>query len=174
VPVAPRSLSELDPQAGVRGRAGRTVSAVALTLIDMLDQVFSAALLVSPDQDVVHVGGLRAGYARAGLRDLELHAVEYVPGVRVAGTLRMTGGARGVLRVTGRSAARGRLVFSRDGSVRGRLGGRRVRVSSAVSARRIESRAWRVSAALSRWADRSTRHSRGSSARTSWAMTPRM
>ena len=67
--------------AGSAGRAGRTVSAVALTLIDSLDQVFSAALLSSADQDVLHVGGLRAGYARAGLRTLELHGISYVPGV---------------------------------------------------------------------------------------------
>jgi hypothetical protein len=36
-----------------------------------------------------------------------------------------------VLHVSGRAAARGRLVFRRDGSVTGRLGGRRVRVSAA-------------------------------------------
>jgi hypothetical protein len=174
LPKAPRSLSELAPQAGVSGRPGRTVSAVGLTLIDMLDQIFSAALLVSPDQDVLHVGGLRAGYGRAGLRDLQLHGVEYVPGVRVAGTLHMTGRTRGVLRVTGRSAARGRLVFRRDGSVRGRLGGKRVHVARAFGARRLESSAWRASEALSRWADRSSRRSSGSSAQTSSGTTPRM
>ena len=68
VPIAPRSLSEVPPQSGIRGRPGRTVSAVALTLVDALDQIFSAALIASADQDVLHVGGLRAGYARAGLR----------------------------------------------------------------------------------------------------------
>ena len=175
VPMAPRSVSELEPQPGVRGRAGRTVSAVALTLIDSLDQVFSAALLSSADQDVLHVGGLRAGYARAGLRTLELHGLSYVPGVRVNGTLQMTGEPHGVLRVNGRSAARGRLVFRRDGSVTGRLGGRRVRVSQAVAAAsRLESRAWRASEALSRWADRSTRRSGASSGPMSWATTPSM
>ena len=175
VPLAPRSLAALDPQPGVSGRAGRTVSAVALTLIDSLDQVFSAALMASPDQDVLHVGGLRAGYARAGLRTLELHGLEYVPGVRVTGTLRMTREPHGVLRVTGRSAARGQLRFRKDGSVRGRLGGRRVRIGSgAAAARRIESRAWQASEALSRWASRSTRRWRASSAPMSSATTPRM
>jgi len=174
VPIAPRSLSELAPQVGVRGRAGRTVSAVGLTLVDALDHIFSAAMLASADQDVLHVGGLRAGYARAGLRTLELHGMEYVPGVRVTGTLRVAREPHGVLRVTGRSAARGRLVLRRDGSVIGRLGGRRVRISGAVAAGRLESSAWRASEALSRWADRSTRRSSGSSAQTSSAMTPRM
>jgi hypothetical protein len=176
VPIAPRRLSELAPQIGVRGRPGRTITAVGLTLIDALEHVFSAAMLASPDQDVLHVGGLRAGYARAGLRTLEFHRMEYVPGVRVSGTLRVASREpHGVLRVTGRAAAGGRLVLRRDGSVRGRLGGRRVRFSnSAAAARRIESSAWRASAALSRWAGRSTRRSSASSARTSWAMTPRM
>ncbi len=174
VQVAPRALSEVPPQSGIRGRPGRTVFAVALTLVDALDQIFSAALITSPDQDVVHVGGLRDGYARAGLRSLELHGVEFVPGVRVSGTLDMTRGVRGVLRVTGRSAARGRLVFRPDGSVRGRLGGKRVRVARVAAAGRLESTAWRASEALSRWASRSTRRSSGSSARSSWGTTPRM
>ena len=174
VPIAPRKLSELAPQVGVRGRPGRTVSAVGLTLIDALDHIFSAAVLASPDQDVLHVGGLRAGYARAGLRTLELHGMEYVPGVRVSGTLRIAREPHGVLRVTGGAASRGRLVLRRDGSVVGRLGGKRVRIAGVSAAGRIESSAWRASAALSRWADRSTRRSSASSARTSWAMTPRM
>jgi hypothetical protein len=121
-------------ESGLRGRPGRTLSAVALTLIDVLDQVFSAALLASPDQDVINVGGLRAGFARAGVRTLEFHNVQYVPGVRVNGTLHMTRRPHGVLRVSGRSAARGRLVFRRSGAVTGRLGGRRVHVSSAAAA----------------------------------------
>ncbi len=174
-PIAPRSVSELAPQPGVRGRAGRTVSAVVLTLVDSLDQVFSAALNASPDQDVLHVGGLRAGYARAGLRTLELHGMSYVPRVRVRGTLRMTREPHGVMHVTGRSVARGRLVFRRDGSVTGRLGGKRVRIARAAAATsRLESSAWRASAALSRWADRSTRRSRESSAQITWGTTPSM
>jgi hypothetical protein len=174
VPPAPRSLSKVPPQFGIKGRPGRTLSAVALTLVDALDQIFSAALITSPDQDVLHVGGLRAGYARAGLRSLELHGMEFVPGVRVSGRLLITRGARGVLRVTGRSAARGTLVLRKDGSVRGRLGGKRVRVTRVAAARRLESTAWRVSEALSRWAGRSTRPSSASSVRTSWDTTPRM
>ena len=174
LPTAPRSLSAVSPQSGVPGRPGRTVSAVALTLIDALDQIFSAALIASPDQDVVHVGGLRAGYARAGLRSLELHGMEFVPGVRISGTLLMTRNPRGVLRVTGRSAARGKLELLKDGSVRGRLGGKRVRFSRVAAAGRIESSAWRASEALSQWASRSSRRSSGSSAPTSSAMTPRM
>ena len=174
VPMAPRSLSAVLPEAGVAGRTGRTVSAVSLTLVDAFDHIFSAALIASADQDVLHVGGLRAGYARAGLRTLELHGMEFVRGVRVSGRLLLSDGPRGVLRVTGDAAARGRLEILRDGSVRGRLGGKRVRITGAGAAGAIESRAWRVSEALSRWASRSSRRSSGSSVPTSWAMTPRM
>jgi hypothetical protein len=151
------------------------VGAVALTLIDALDHIFSAAMLISADQDVVHVGGLRSGYARAGLRTLELHGIEYVPGVRLTGKLRIGREPHGVLRVTGRSAARGRLVFRKDGTVTGKLAGRRVRISRATATvTRIESRAWRASEALSRWAGRWIRRSSGSGARTSWDTTPSM
>ena len=134
MPIAPRTLSAVSPESGPAGPAGRTLSAVALTLIDVLDQVFSAALLASPDQDVINVGGLRAGFARAGVRTLEFHNVQYVPGVKINGRLHMTRQPHGVLRVSGRSAARGRLVFRRNGAVTGRLGGRRVRVTRAARA----------------------------------------
>ena len=88
-PVPRRPVRWRRSSRGLGGRPGRTLSAVALTLVDALDQVFSAALLASADQNVLHVGGLRAGYARAGKRTLELHDVEYVPGVRICGTLRI-------------------------------------------------------------------------------------
>ena len=42
VPAPPRLLSQVEPVA-LGGRPGRTLSAVALTLVDSLDQVFSAA-----------------------------------------------------------------------------------------------------------------------------------
>ena len=77
------------------------------------------------------MGGLRAGYVRAGEETLDLHGVVYVPGVRVRGRIVFSNRPHGVLHVSGRAAARGRLVFRRDGSVTGRLGGRRVRVSAA-------------------------------------------
>jgi hypothetical protein len=68
------------------------------------------------------------------VRTLEFHNVQYVPGVKINGTLHMTRQPHGVLRVSGRSAARGRLVFRRNGTVTGRLGGRRVRVARAARA----------------------------------------
>ena len=120
---------QAEPQVG--GRRGRTVTAVGLTLADALDQLLSASLLARFEQSVLRVGGLRAGYVRAGEETLDLHGVVYVPGVRLRGRIVFSNRPHGVLRVSGRAAARGRLVFRRDGSVTGRLGGRRVRVSAA-------------------------------------------
>ena len=79
---------------------------------------------------MLRVGGLRAGYVRAGEDSLEMHGVVYVPGVRVRGRISFSDEPHGALRVTGHAAAKGRLVFRRDGSVTGKLGGRRVRVTT--------------------------------------------
>jgi pimeloyl-ACP methyl ester carboxylesterase len=136
LPRIPRSLAQVDPVPQVGGRRGRTITAVGLTLADALDQLLSASLLAGFEQDVLRVAGLRAGYVRAGAERLELHGAVYVPGVRVRGQIVFSERPHGAFRVTGRAAARGRLVFRRDGSVTGRLGGRRVRVTSAGRAAR--------------------------------------
>ena len=117
------------PSRALRGRPGRTLSAVALTLVDALDQVFSAALLASPDQDVIHVGGLRAGFARAGVRTFGVpQASQYVPGVRLTAHCRVTRPARRTARVAGEprrtagscSAATARSGGSAAGACRSR------------------------------------------------------
>jgi hypothetical protein len=56
---------------------------------------------------------------------LELHAVEWIRGVRVTGTLRQSGA--GTLTVSGPSAAAGTLTFTRTG-VTGTLGGQPISV----------------------------------------------
>jgi pimeloyl-ACP methyl ester carboxylesterase len=131
LPPAPRSLAQVPAEPRVGGRRGRTITAVGLTLADALDQLLSAALTVGFEQSVLQVGGLRAGYVRAGERDLQMHGVVYVPGVRVRGRIVLSDRPHGSLRISGSAAAHGRLVFRRDGSVTGRLGGRRVRVTTA-------------------------------------------
>jgi hypothetical protein len=116
-----------DPQ--VAGRRGRTITAVGLALGDALDQLLSASLATGFAQSPLRAGGLRAGYVRATETRLEMHGVVYVPGVRVRGRIALSARPHGSLRVTGAAAANGRLTFRRDGSVTGRLAGRRVRVS---------------------------------------------
>ena len=116
----PRSLSELRP-AAARGRRGRTVSAVARTLYDVLEQS-ADALLLDP-LGLIRGGGLRGGRYYEGARWIQLAGVTYVPGVHVSG--RLFEGGRAEIHVRGRAAADGNLVF-RGGRVTGRLGGRRV------------------------------------------------
>ena len=130
-PRIPHSLAQVDADPQVGGRRGRTLTAVGLTLVDVLDQLLSASLYADFDQSVLRVGGLRAGYVRAG-KSLDLHGVVYVPGVRLRGRITFSQRPHGSVRITGHAAARGRLVFRRDGSVSGRLGGRRVRIATAV------------------------------------------
>ena len=134
LPPFPRSLSQVDPEPQVGGLRGRTVTAVGLTLLDALDQLISASQTAGPGQTVLRVGGLRAGYVRAGEEDLEAHGIVYVPGVRLRGRITFSDEPHGVMRITGDAAARGRLVFRRDGSVTGRLDGKRVRVAAASGA----------------------------------------
>jgi hypothetical protein len=139
LPPFPRSLAQVDAQPQVGGKRGRTITAVGLTLADALDQLVSASMFAGFEQEVLQAGGLREGYVRADEERLELHGVAFVPRVRVRGRITFGRRPHGALRVSGRAAARGRLVFHRDGSVTGRLGGRRVRVTGgALRARRAQ------------------------------------
>jgi pimeloyl-ACP methyl ester carboxylesterase len=115
--VPPVSFGALAPAAGLPGRVGRTVSAVDATL-DFLDFALSPALDVGP-----RGGGLRGGSYHYGRR-LSLAGVVVVPGVRISGRERRGGALR--LRVRGGAAARGVVLVTRGGRLRGRLGGRRV------------------------------------------------
>ena len=146
-PPPPLSLGEVRPAKGVRGRAGRTLAAVRQTLRDgagMLRMKFFSRLLTAPDDmsdrrlavrlygTPVRVGALRAGAYRLGFRRgrFALHGSSYVPGVAVSGVVAAPDGVkpmRGRLRVHGRTAAHGPLVL-RNGVLRGRLGGREVRL----------------------------------------------
>jgi pimeloyl-ACP methyl ester carboxylesterase len=129
IPPAPRSLRELSPAPGNGGRPGRTLAAVELTIVDV-DEALTTA--VYSDRGFARVGGLRAGWAHdhwsPSVRKprITLHDYSYVRGVRVTGRIDGLIRRRGRLRVTGRAAAGGTLILHRDGSLTGRLGGRRV------------------------------------------------
>jgi hypothetical protein len=117
--VPPTALSQLAPASGMRGRAGRTVAALDVTLDDLTFALSPA--LGSP----LSGGGLRGGTFRQRRRTIVLEGLQVVPGVRVSGRLPRRGSAR--LRISGTRAARGRLRISPTGAVRGRLGGRSIR-----------------------------------------------
>ena len=125
-PRAVRQVAALHPIAGVRGR---TLTALALTLVDVAEDAVTLVGLDEDSSDLARGGGLRAGrYRIDGRGTLTLHGVSFVPGVRLSGKLKRfaTARQRGRIRVGGRAAARG-LIAVRGGRARGRLGGRRVR-----------------------------------------------
>jgi hypothetical protein len=129
--VAPTRLSRLSGAT----KALKTVAATAATVRDVRLQFVGdelAAGRVTPEG--AKVAGLRSGRATAVSGGYSLRDVEFVPGVTVSGRVpTKTGAAK--LTIGGRVAPHGQLTFHADGSVTGRLGGRRVTARRARAAR---------------------------------------
>ena len=121
--VPPGAFAQLPVADGLPARVGRTVAAVDATF-DFLGWALSPAIDLRD-----RGGGLRGGTYRVRGGRLSLRRVVVVPGVRVSGREDGAGAVR--LRVSGARAARGRAVVSAGGTLRGRLGGRRVRARLA-------------------------------------------
>ena len=117
--VPPRSLGQLAPVVGVPGVRGRTLAALDVTLDDLTFALSPA--LASP----LAGSGLRGGTFHLRRGAIELRRLRTVPGVQVSGRLPRRGSAR--LRISGTTAAAGRVRIAADGTVRGRLAGRAVR-----------------------------------------------
>jgi pimeloyl-ACP methyl ester carboxylesterase len=142
----PVALGALTPARGVGGRAGRTVTAVELTLVDafraLVLDAFQGALsdegpFGEPDTPV---GALRGGVYRPLANGLVYQRASLVPGVRITGAVRAGARAnsmRGTVRVNGPAAARGRLTLRR-GALRGTLAGRDVNVRFRLARRVID------------------------------------
>jgi pimeloyl-ACP methyl ester carboxylesterase len=140
-PPAPLSLVQLRPARGVRGERGRAISAVELTLFDVSVEYLSS-ILGGGSLDL-HGGGLRGGHWSLNLDTrrpvLHMHAVEYMPGVRVSGTVRDLGTRRerSNLQVSGPRTPDGVLRIG-PRWIAGRLDGKpvrsRVRGSAAATA----------------------------------------
>jgi hypothetical protein len=112
---------------------GRTLTAVYATVSDV-DEALNVATYSA--RGFAQVGGLRAGYAHDNYPRITLHGYSYVPGVRVTGRLAGARDQHGTLRISGPAAARGRVTLHRDGSITGRLQGRRVKTSVAQASSR--------------------------------------
>ena len=123
-----RSLGELSPTGRLRGRIGRTVTAVLRTQEDTLVHALGERLAGGPTR----FGGLRGGTISWSDAAVTLRKVVVVPGVTVSGRFPDEGDAR--LSISGRSAARGTLRITREGVITGRLGGRSVRVTPRAQA----------------------------------------
>lgn len=103
---------------GGRSRKAKTVRAVRLSTSDMLTSLLSSV--------TQRFGGLRGGYAVIGLRPPKVRLVgyQYVPGVKVSGTLRRERGRLvGTLSVSGGGSAPARVTVTRSGSLKARFSG---------------------------------------------------
>ena len=148
-PVAPRRLVAVPRVHGLPRLAGRTVSAVLLTLDDATAQLLQRA---TTSGQVQAFGGLRTGSATFSVRrGLRLRGYGYVPGVRVSGLLPVRG-RRATLTVSGRTAAHGRLVVS-PGGVAGVLDGVPVHAGPRALGRRAAAATAALAAAASPGAD---------------------
>ena len=129
-PVAPRSIDGLASPASLPGGAGRTVRAVELSFFDAIVSLLASTF--EGGERVTRIGGLRNGRLVARSMPkvrLRLDRYSYVPGVWVSAALGDLSRKRLRLRVGGRRAAHGRLVFAIGKDlITGRMGGRRVRL----------------------------------------------
>jgi pimeloyl-ACP methyl ester carboxylesterase len=134
VPLAPKRLADVAPAQGTRGKPGRTLQAVALTLADFnrqlalqeLTQLESGSLAAT----TLDVGGLHAGWAAFAAGKLALHAYSYVPGVTISGEI----GAEIVqLSIGGTAAAHGTLRLGPSRALTGVLEGQHVHLAGGRS-----------------------------------------
>lgn len=156
-PVPPTNLSRLPPATGIRGRAGRAVTGVLDTLVDLRRQIIGATLQAASSLSTgSRFGGLRGGRAvltgfgaSSGVR---LFSLSYIPGLTVDGSiaasLLTTGsGPTATLRISGSNGIRGTLRLSSGNRVSGTLGGRRF--SATVARAASASDGWPAVAPLS-------------------------
>ena len=142
--VAPRSLDAVKQAKGYEGGAGRTLTAVGLSLSDLSRQLTISILEgdASGSGSAVSLssGGLRGGWARLTHRHLTLHRYSYVPGVTISGEIRAESAK---LTVGGHAASHGTLSFGPDRRFTGDLEG----VSVSIAAKTLTQGARLASAA---------------------------
>lgn len=119
--IAPRSIAKLKPLPGAPTKAiGRTVRAVQLTLKDMSNMVFTAAMGDG-------VGGLHGGFMKIKMdaQRLILRDFSYIPGVKLS-TNRKLMAKKTTIRVSGKQAAKGTVIVNKDNlHMSGQLNGKR-------------------------------------------------
>ncbi len=131
-PVAPRRLAYLHAPPGLRGKPGRTLTAVLDAIVDLDRQVVAATLQAEQElPSGSSFGGLRGGYARITSTSATLKNFSFVRGVGLSGTFPVRNHELqpATIRISGASAARGSVRLSTDKRVTGTLGGTRFSVS---------------------------------------------
>jgi pimeloyl-ACP methyl ester carboxylesterase len=139
-PLAPTALSGVAPAKGLRGAAGRTVTAVVQSMLDARRTILELALDSGEVPVGVSVGGLRGGTLRMTGSGALLRRFAYVPGVTVSGfiptgLLLRNRGAGASLTIGGSAAAAGDMHVGSAGRLSGVLGGRSFRVNVAQQVR---------------------------------------
>lgn len=137
VPMAPSSLAQLSPSAGLRGLAGRTLTAALDTVRDLRRTIIEIGLDLNELPAGVRFGGLRGGSVAVLKNTVVLSNLSYVPGVQLSGSISTNlvlrdKGSTSTLRVSG--AAAGELRVGSAGHIGGDLAGRRFTVKVAKAA----------------------------------------
>jgi hypothetical protein len=133
-PVAPRKLAYVRAPAGLRGKPGRTLTAVLDAVVDLDRQVVAATLQAEGElPSGSSFGGLRGGYAKLTSNAAVLKNFSFVTGVGLSGTFAVKNHELqpATLRISGAGAAAGFVRLSADKRVTGTLGGKRFNVSLA-------------------------------------------
>ena len=130
-PVAPTKFSRLKAT-GRGGKIGRTITAALATAQDMRRQIIGDAL--EAGRLPSRAGGLRGGRVVVRNEILTLFNVVYVPGVKVSGTVPLSGSGRQRLTIGGSKSAHGKISVT-PSTITGAIGGRKISlVAGAASA----------------------------------------
>jgi hypothetical protein len=122
-PSPARQLADVSAFPGVRGRAGRTLTAVLDTLLDFRQELETATFARGSELPVgSRFGGLEGGFQTLTSSGYRLVRFAVIPGVKLSGTLRFRHGKEltGTLVITGQAAAHGTLRINSK-RVSGRL-----------------------------------------------------
>jgi pimeloyl-ACP methyl ester carboxylesterase len=133
-PVAPRRLAYVHAPSGLRGKPGRTLTAVLDAIVDLDRQVVAATLQAESElPNGSSFGGLRGGYARLTSTAATLRGFSFVKGVTLTGAFPVRNHELqpATIRISGSSATHGTVRLSANKRVSGTLGGKRFDVSLA-------------------------------------------
>lgn len=131
-PIAPRKLAYVHAPSGLRGKPGRTLTAVLDAILDLDRQVVAATLQAQQElPSGSSFGGLRGGYAKLTPSAAILKGFSFVSGVGLSGTFPVRNHELqpATIRISGASASPGTVRLSANKRVTGTLGGKHFNVS---------------------------------------------
>jgi pimeloyl-ACP methyl ester carboxylesterase len=122
----PRTLGSVAAPASLKGKPGRTLNALAASIVDGRRQVIGEAIETGSLPSAV--GGLRSGSVKvASSKKLVFRSYEFIRGVRISGDYKPAGTSK--FRITGSAASSGTVTISKSGRAKGRLGGKKFSIA---------------------------------------------